>query len=57
MKRGPAGLQRGQSTAEYVVIVTLVALAIAMGPRSALEQLFGAVAQRYASFTYAISRP
>ncbi len=57
MRRTSAGSALGQSTAEYLVIVSLVALALAIGPNSALEQLFGAIAQRYAALTYAISRP
>lgn len=57
MKRTSTRPAFGQSTAEYLVIVSLVALAVAIGPGSALEQLFGAIAQRYAAFTYAISRP
>lgn len=49
--------QAGQSAAEYLVVVSLLALALAVGPDSALESLFRAVAERYQMFTYAMSRP
>lgn len=49
--------QAGQSAAEYLVVVSLLALALTVGPDSALEAFFRAVAERYQMFTYAMSRP
>ncbi len=49
--------QSGQSAAEYLVVVALLALALTVGPDSALELLFRAFAERYETFTYAMSRP
>ncbi len=49
--------QAGQSAAEYLVVVSLLALALVVGPDSALESLFRAVTERYQMFTYAMSRP
>ena len=49
--------QRGQSAVEYLVVVSLLALALAVGPDSALESLFRAIGERYQTFTYAMSRP
>lgn len=49
--------QFGQSAVEYLVVVSLLALALAIGPDSALETLFRAVSERYQMFTYAMSRP
>ncbi len=51
--RGPAG----QSSAEYLIVVSLLALALTIGPDSVLEQLFRAFAEHYQKFTYAMSRP
>jgi hypothetical protein len=48
---------RGQSAVEYLVVVSLLALALAVGPDSPLEQLFRAFAEHYQKFTYSISRP
>lgn len=50
-------LQSGQSLAEYLVITALLVLALAVGPRSAMEQLFDAVAERYQRFSQEASRP
>jgi hypothetical protein len=49
--------QRGQSAVEYLAVVSLLALALAIGPDSPLEQLFRAFADHYQKFTYAMSRP
>lgn len=49
--------QAGQSAVEYLVVVSLLALALTVGPDSALEAFFRAVAERYQMFTYAMSRP
>ncbi len=53
-RRGGAA---GQSSAEYLVVLALLSLALTVGPDSALEQLFRAFAERYEQFTYAMSRP
>lgn len=47
----------GQSAVEYLVVVSLLALALVIGPDSALEQLFRAFADQYLKFSYAMSRP
>ena len=47
----------GQAAVEYLVVVALLALALAVGPNSPLEQLFRALGSSYAAFTHAISRP
>jgi len=57
MKLDDPARQSGQSAAEYLVVVALLALALAAGPDSALELLFRAFADRYENFTYAMSRP
>jgi len=57
MSRNQRARQAGQSAAEYLVVVSLLALALVVGPDSALESLFRAVAERYQMFTYAMSRP
>jgi hypothetical protein len=49
--------QAGQGTVEYLIAVSLLAMALIVGPNSPLEQLFKALEARYAAFTYAISRP
>lgn len=48
---------RGQSITEYLIVLALVALALTTGPKSALEQLFEAIGDRYQRFTYEASRP
>lgn len=53
VRRGRAG----QSSVEYLIVVSLLALALSIGPDSALEQLFRAFADHYQKFTYAMSRP
>ncbi len=53
----PTPRQTGQSAVEYLVVVALLALALTVGPDSALELLFRAVDERYQMFTYAMSRP
>ncbi|HMN79045.1 MAG TPA: hypothetical protein PKA20_03845 [Burkholderiaceae bacterium] len=55
MKR-PA-MQQGQAAFEYLVVVSLFALALVVGPDSPLEQLFGALNTRFELFTHALSRP
>lgn len=49
--------QTGQSATEYLVVVALLAIALALGPDSPLELLFRAFAERYQHFTHAMSRP
>ena len=48
---------RGQSALEYLIVVSLLALVLAIGPDSVLEQLFRAFADHYQKFTYSMSRP
>ena len=48
---------RGQAASEYLILVSLLALALVVGPDSALEKLFRAVDQRMGEFSYAISLP
>jgi len=48
---------RGHRAAEVLIVVALLSLALTIGPNSPLEQVFRAFADRYARFTYAISRP
>lgn len=49
--------QRAQSSVEYLIVLSLLALALTIGPDSALEQLFRAFDDHYQKFTYAMSRP
>lgn len=48
---------RGQTVVEYLLVVSLFALAVAVGPDSPLERFFDAVGERYARFTQTISLP
>lgn len=48
---------RGQSITEYLIVLALVSMALVIGPRSPLEQLFEAIGDRYQRFTHEISRP
>jgi hypothetical protein len=48
---------RGQSIAEYLVLLSLVSMALAVGPNSPLEQLFDALGDRYQRFTAEVSKP
>jgi hypothetical protein len=57
MNRSRLARQHGQSAVEYLAVVSLLALALAIGPDSPLEQLFRAFADHYQKFTYAMSRP
>ncbi len=58
MKPAPSNFrQRGQSAVEYLIVVSLLAIALVLGPDSVLEALFRAVGDRYQLFTYAMSRP
>lgn len=47
----------GQSLAEYLVVLSLVCLALAAGPNSPLERLFNALGDRYQRFSAEVSRP
>ena len=49
--------QGGQSMTEYLILTSLVALALTVGRPGALERLFLAFGDRYAGFTSAISLP
>jgi hypothetical protein len=48
---------RGQSAVEVLVVLTLLSLALVAGPESPLEQVFRAFADRFMSFSHAMSRP
>jgi hypothetical protein len=47
----------GQSLAEYLVVLSLVSMALAVGPNSPLERLFDALGDRYQRFTAEVSKP
>lgn len=47
----------GQSMTEYLVVTSLLAIAVAIGPHSPLERLFDAFAEHYQQFTREVSRP
>lgn len=51
------GRHAGQSLAEYLVVLSLVSMALAVGPNSPLEQLFDALGDRYQRFTTEVSKP
>lgn len=53
----PMRRHAGQSLAEYLVILSLVVLALAAGPDSPLERLFEAIGDRHQRFSTEISRP
>ena len=53
----PGRSQRGQSFTEYLVVVSLLVMALAAGPDSALERLFEALGERYARFNDEASHP
>ncbi|MCM5572019.1 hypothetical protein M6I34_15990 [Burkholderiaceae bacterium FT117] len=52
-----ASMQRGQSLAEYLVVLALVVMALTAGPNSPIERLFEAFGERYQRFTSEVSRP
>jgi hypothetical protein len=47
----------GQSMTEYLILTSLLAIALAIGPDSPLEQLFKAFADRYQRFSQEVSHP
>jgi hypothetical protein len=49
--------QRGQVASEYLIAVSLLALALTVGPDSPIERVFRAAGATYAGFTYALSLP
>ena len=49
--------QHGQSLVEYLLIVGLTVMVLAVGPSSPLQLVFDALGQRYQSYTEAMSRP
>lgn len=53
----PGRYLRGQSITEYLVVASLLVMALAVGPDSALERLFEAIGERYERFTDEASRP
>ena len=48
---------RGQSLLEYLLVVGLTVIVLAIGPNSPLQRVFDAFGQRYQSYTEAMSRP
>lgn len=48
---------RGQSSVEYLIGVSLLSLAIAVGPDSPLDRLQAAFRTAWAGFTYSVSMP
>ncbi len=57
MTRSVRTVPRGQASVETMLLTFLIALLLALGPDSPLEQLFDAIASMHAGFTEAISRP
>jgi hypothetical protein len=57
MSPASARRPRGQSSTEYLVVVSLLAIALALGPNSPLEQLVRAFGDQYQRFSHAMSRP
>lgn len=49
--------QRGQSLLEYLLVVGLAVIVLAIGPSSPLQRVFDAFGQRYQTYTEAMSRP
>lgn len=49
--------QRGQSAVEYLIGVSLLSLAIAVGPDSPLERLQQAFRGAWVGFTYSVAMP
>lgn len=47
----------GQATSEYLILGMLVAIALAIGEPSPLEELFRAIQTQYGRFTMALSLP
>ena len=47
----------GQSAVEYLVVLSLLSMALVVGPDSVLEQVFRAFGDRFLSFSHAMSRP
>jgi len=54
---GRATRVAGQSLAEYLIVLSLVSMALAVGPNSPLERLFDALGERYQRFTAEVSKP
>jgi len=47
----------GQATTEYLILGMLIAIALAIGEPSPLEELFRALQTQYGRFTMALSLP
>ncbi len=47
----------GQAATEYLVLLALVGLALAVGPDSPLEQLVRGLQARHAAYSFALSLP
>lgn len=48
---------RGQAAVDYLLVVALIALAMALGADAPVGALLAAVADRYGAFTWAVSLP
>ena len=48
---------RGQSLAEYTILLSLIGLVLVIGQDSPLEVLFRAVQSYYGRFTFSMSMP
>ena len=48
---------RGQSLAEYTILLALIALVLVIGMDSPLETLFRAIQGYYGRFTFSMSMP
>ena len=49
--------QAGTTATEYLIVASLLAIAIAIGAERPLEQLARTIADHYQRFTYAVSLP
>lgn len=51
------GRSRGQSLAEYTLLLALIGLVLVIGQDSPLEELFRAIQGYYGRFTFSLSMP
>jgi Flp pilus assembly pilin Flp len=57
MSRSGASPERGQAMVDYLLVASLVALALSLGAGGPIERLVDAVKDRYARFTWSVSLP
>ena len=55
--RPPRCRARGQAATDYLLVLALVAVALAVGADAPVQRLVEAIAERYARFTWSISLP